>query len=99
MFNVMNWMRVLLTGLVLVAFAPMSSANAADPGPFGSPRSRATERTSSARSDEVVTERPRVGNPEFGILIIIGAVGFVVLVAWLIARVGDDSRSSGDSTI
>ena len=33
------------------------------------------------------------------ILIIIGLVGLLVLVAWIFSRVGDDSRSSGDSTL
>ena len=42
---------------------------------------------------------PPAGSPELGILIIIGVVGLLVLIAWIFSRIGDDSRSSGDSSL
>jgi hypothetical protein len=39
------------------------------------------------------------GSPEFGILIIIGAVAFLAFVAWLFTRVGDDSGPRGDGSM
>jgi hypothetical protein len=39
------------------------------------------------------------GSPELGILIIVGVVAFLILVAWVFTRVGDDSRTGGDRTL
>ena len=87
MFAIVTWSRALLVALALALCTPSASAVS---------RPTATHPTSlRARS-------PRIGNPqgspEFGVLIIIGAVGFLIVVAWLIARVGDD-RSRGDSNL
>ena len=47
----------------------------------------------TAASD--VADRPPAGDPELGLIIIVGIVGFLILVAWVFSRVGDDNASRG----
>jgi hypothetical protein len=95
MLTITHWTRVLLTALALSAYAPAVSANAADPMPVGTARNRAEP----TKATDVAEERPRAGSPEFGVLIIIGAVAFIVIIAWLISRIGDDSGPRDDRTL
>jgi hypothetical protein len=39
------------------------------------------------------------GDADFGLLILFGLIGFVVLVAWVISRMGDDGGRGPDHTI
>jgi hypothetical protein len=87
---IFNSLRVLLVGLILSVFAPVALATVATTFP------RATNGTTFA--EPLPVEKPRAGSPEMGVLIILGAVGFLVLVAWIFSRVGDESRS-GDSSL
>ena len=85
MFTVITWTRILFVALALSAFAPSVSANA-DSQPVGTSANHPTGRGAATKSGESGEGRPRAGSPEFGVLIIIGAVAFVVIVAWIIAR-------------
>ena len=42
--------------------------------------------------------RAPAGNPELGMLIILGAIGFFILLAWIFARMGDGGKSA-DNTL
>lgn len=55
--------------------------------------------TDTRRAIDAADGHPPSGSPEFGILIVIGIVGFLVLVAWLFSRVGDDGPPSDRSMI
>ena len=88
MSAIVTAMRILLVGLTLTLFAPVALANAATTFPTVK---------STALAEPV--EKPRAGSPEMGVLIIIGAVGFLVLVAWIFSRVGDDNRPGGDRSM
>ena len=39
------------------------------------------------------------GDADFGLLIIAGVIGLIVLVAWIIARMGDDGGRGPDHTM
>jgi hypothetical protein len=87
MVTFIRWSRVLLAALALALWPPPIVASG-----LTTTQSQATAsaRTTSAASE--TRERIPAGSPELGVLIIIGLVGFLVLVAWIFARVGDDSR-------
>jgi hypothetical protein len=76
--------RVLFAGLVLTLFAP--HAGASGDSPSTSPLTHDAGRTPS-------------GDPDLGWLIIIGAVAFLVLVAWIFSRTGDDGSRGPDRTL
>lgn len=84
MYTATNWLRAVLAALVLAVFAPAADA---------------TRTTATRLAETAAEDRPAAGSPEFGLLIILGAVGFLILVAWLFARVGDDSSPSDQSMI
>jgi hypothetical protein len=84
MSAIINGLRIVLVGLILTLSAPLALANAAT-----------TFRTVTATEP---AEKPRAGSPEMGVLIILGAVAFLVFVAWVFSRVGDD-RNSGDRSM
>ena len=90
MSAIFNGMRVLLVGLVLSLSASVTMATAASTFP------QAANGTNLA--EPVPVEKPRAGSPEMGVLIILGAVGFLVFVAWVFSRVGDES-TGGDRSL
>jgi hypothetical protein len=93
MFTLIRYSRLLLTLLVLAVFtAPLAAAPHTSAG-----RTPSSEPGESLPAAAVEQQPP--ASPEMGLLIIIGVVGFLVLVAWLIARVGDDNRNGGDHTL
>jgi hypothetical protein len=87
---IFNTLRVLLVGLVLSVFAPVAFATGTNTLP------RSANGTTSA--EPLPVEKPRAGSPEMGVLIILGAVGFLVFVAWVFSRVGDES-TGGDRSL
>lgn len=91
MSNITARGRALLAALLLGLFAPAAAATdrstaAADPTP-------ASARTTADEGAGPV--KPVAGSPELGVVIIIGAVGFLVFVAWLFSRTSDGPRSDG----
>jgi hypothetical protein len=86
MFTLITWGRILLASLALAVFTPYMPAQ--------SNRSPATTRQS-----EPATEATPAGDPEFGMLIIVGAIGFFILVAWIFSRTGDDGGRGPDRTL
>jgi len=84
MFTLIRRSRGLLAVVLLTAFAATAAA-----------QSHSGQSLPTAPS----AEREPAGSPEFGLLIILGAVAFLVLVAWLFTRVGDDRRSGGDKSL
>jgi hypothetical protein len=95
MFRIVTWTRALLAAAAISLFVPAAVANVADPLPSGT----APSRTETAKANDAAEEHQRNGSPELGILILIGAVAFIILVAWLIARVGDDSHRGGETSL
>jgi hypothetical protein len=97
MLTIVAWSRALLAALVLAAFTPVMSA---DPPTTdkSSQRNTSSDRPRTTSRSETDDKRP-TGSPEFGILILIGAVGFIILIAWIIARVGDDNRPRSDKVV
>jgi hypothetical protein len=97
MLTILAWSRALLAALLLAVFTPVMSA---DPTTTDKSTQRSTgaERTRTTSRSDTDDRRP-TGSPEFGILILIGAVGFIILIAWIIARVGDDNRPRGDKVV
>jgi hypothetical protein len=53
---------------------------------------QSTSRTSA-------TDSGAAGDSDFGLLLIVGLIGFVVVVAWLISRMGDDGGRGPDHTM
>jgi hypothetical protein len=81
--TIITRMRMLFIGLALLLFAPGAMANAG----------------STTRAETPVTDKQvAAGSPEMGVLIIIGVVAFLFFVAWIVSRMGDDSRS-GDTSL
>jgi hypothetical protein len=39
------------------------------------------------------------GNPQMGLLIIAGIIGFLILVAWLLTRVSEEGRQGDDRSL
>ena len=89
MLTMFTRMRMLFVGLVLALAASSALAS-------GLPGSQAT---ATSRPDLPPVEKQPAGSPEMGILVIIGVVAFLVLIAWIVAHIGDDSRSSGESSL
>jgi hypothetical protein len=87
MFAAIAWIRGLFVALILALAVPCALAT--------SPTPTHAQAVKHVTPDE--GEPP--GSPEYGILILIGIVAFLVLVAWLVARVGDDRGASSDGTI
>lgn len=50
-------------------------------------------------ANETTATDPPAGNPEFGLLIIAGLIGFLILVTWLFSRVSDTSHGTSDKSI
>jgi hypothetical protein len=73
--------RALLAALLLGLFTPVAAAT---------PQATATKALIDEGAGPV---KPPAGSPELGLLIIIGAVGFFVLVAWLFSRAGEAEGS------
>jgi hypothetical protein len=89
MSDIITRIRIWLVGLALAFVASPAVAS----GRGSSDPSRATDTAREA------TESAPAGSPEFGVLIIIGVVAFLVFVAWLVTRVGDDNPRGGDGSI
>ena len=53
----------------------------------------------TARSTARGAEGMPAGDSDFGLLLIVGLIGFVVVVAWLISRMGDDGGRGPDHTM
>jgi hypothetical protein len=83
MFTIITRMRMLLAGLVLAFSATAAMANA----------------SAATRAETPAADKQPAGSPEMGVLIVIGVVGFLVLLAWIVSRIGDDSRSGDTSLI
>ena len=45
------------------------------------------------------SNRTPAGDPDLGLLIIVGAIGFFILVAWIFSRTGDDGGRGPDRTL
>lgn len=93
MFAIFTWTRALLAALVLTVLATAAQAT--------SPR-RTTAHTLPTGADRlqaVAEEPPPPGSPELGILLIIGVVGLLIFMAWLVSRVSDDNSPRGDGSI
>lgn len=101
MFTIAKGFRLLFAIVALAFLAGPVSANA--PPPDRSPRTTTTQRTHNtgrapdgAQAEE---QAPPAGSPEFGVLILIGIVAFLVVIAWVIARFGDNTRPPSDSVM
>jgi hypothetical protein len=100
MLAIVAWIRVMLAALLLALVAPSIAAKVADQPPSATGKSGATARGApESKTDDTTQPPPRNGSPELGILILIGGVAFIILVAWLIARVGDDNSPRGDKVV
>ena len=51
-----------------------------------------TSRTSS-------TDHAPAGDPNLGMLIILGGIGFFIILAWIFSRMGDDGNRGPDRTL
>jgi hypothetical protein len=89
MYTLRTWSRVLLVAFLLVVLSQHAIAARRT-------TSRTTEPTPTETAEEV--ERPQAGSPEFGVLIIVGAVGFLIFVAWVFSRVGEGNSSQADTS-
>lgn len=87
---------------VRALIAVLALAGAAAPVAATSPASHPSRTTESVHTPssqhEPQPDAPPVGSPELGVLLIIGVVAFLVVMAWLLSRVGDDSPRD-DGTI
>jgi hypothetical protein len=91
MFTLRTWGRILLVALMLFIAAPMTSAQQT------ASKTRTTDTTHTTETS--AEPRQPAGSPEFGFLIIIGIVGFVILVAWIFSRAGEGGSRQGSHTM
>jgi hypothetical protein len=77
-------MRVFLAGMMFALATPLALADGVK-----------EDTASGAAKPETA---PPAGSPEMGVLIIIGIVALLILIAWIIARAGEESRG-GDSSL
>lgn len=99
MFTIAKGLRLWVAVGALAFLAGPVSANAP---PDQTPRTTATQRTHNTGRDSggsPTDEQPPPGSPEFGVLILIGIVAFLVAIAWVIARFGDNTRPPSDSVM
>ncbi len=91
MFAILTWARAVFAVLVMtVLISPV----------MATPRSSSLQtRTTEADQSHVAEVQPPAGSPELGILLIIGIVGLLIFMAWLVSRVGDDNSPNSDGSI
>jgi len=95
MFATRTWTRALFATLALAAFTlPVAAAPHAT-----SPLRRTTETSRAATHHGEPEPNPPAGSPELGILLIIGVIGFLIFMTWLLSRVSDDSSPPSDGSI
>ena len=94
MFTLITWGRILFAALALAAFSPSISAQHSS-AQAGRPTAQAPSRTRTTEAGD----QPRSGDPDLGMLIIVGAIGFFILVAWIFSRTGDDGGRGPDRTL
>jgi hypothetical protein len=97
MLTIVAWTRALLAALALAVFTPVVSADSPSTEKSAQRNTGPDRPRTTSRSD--TDEKRPTGSPEFGILILIGAVGFIILIAWIIARLGDDNRPRSDKVV
>ncbi|MBA4186678.1 MAG: hypothetical protein C0467_01535 [Planctomycetaceae bacterium] len=95
MFTVLSWTRALFAILALAAFTLPVAAAPQTTSPLG----RTTEASRAATHHGVPEPNPPAGSPELGILLIIGVIGFLIFMTWLLSRVSDDSSPPSDGSI
>jgi hypothetical protein len=89
MFTHFTWGRILLAALALTTLNPCA---------FATGRS-STSRTTEPTYETTTEPPPPAGDPNLGILIIVGVVAFLILVAWIFSRTGDDGGRGPDRTL
>jgi hypothetical protein len=91
MLALRTWSRALLLAFVILLFSPVVMAQS------NSSSGQPVEPTSTSTPHRA--EGGNSGYPMFGILIIAGVVGFFILIAWIISRVGEGNRRPSDNTM
>jgi len=84
-----TWGQNLLVAILLLTLSNHAFAQ------HGSSRHQTTEATHSQTTQN---HRPP-GDPMLGVLIIIGVLGFVILLAWIFSRVGEGNSRPSDNTL
>lgn len=92
MFTLITWGRILLASLALAAFTPYVFAQTKQPPTQSSVPAR-------KQTTETASEQARAGDPDLGMVIIVGCIGFFILVAWVFSRIGDDGGRGPDRTL
>ena len=93
MFTVIKWGRGLLAALLLAVFTATATADARSSG-----HTPSSVPTRSLPTGPAAEHTPS-GNPELGVMIIVGALALLIFVGWLFTRVGDDRHRGGDKTL
>ncbi len=93
MSNITRKVRALIVALAMLYFAAPAAATGRTIPNNGSEPARTTATQHGLKT------APRAGSPEFGILIIIGIVGVLVIAAWVVSRVSDDSSPRTDGVL
>src|SRR5580704_10233391 len=96
MLAIRTWSRCLLLAISLSITCPFALAQKSITKlPHQSTETNRTD-TSSNTPQEA---HQRAGSPELGVLILVGVVGFLVLIAWVISRIGEGSGRQSDNTL
>lgn len=91
MLSVRIWGWALLAAMLLLSHLPLASAQHHAP---------TTEPSRGESHDSASHAKPeRVGDPLLGVLIIVGLVGLLVFMAWVISRVGEGRKPPSDNTL
>lgn len=84
-----TWVRCLLVSIFILIAAPHAIAE----------RSATEHQTTEIAPNNSLQEREPAGNPLLGALVIVGIVGFLILVAWIFSRIGESNNRHSDSIL
>jgi hypothetical protein len=98
MFALRAWSRGLLAAMLLLILSPFALAQPS--GTKSLPRTSApTTEISHSEAPPPHEKREPSGNAFFGVLIIGGVIGLLVLVAWIFSRIGEGPSRQADNTL
>jgi hypothetical protein len=91
MSRIVNWGRQLLIVFLLGVSAALGLAQTRSTGTY--------DPVSSSSQPLSIEETAPAGNPQLGMFIIAGIIGFLILVAWLLTRVSEESHQGDDRSL
>jgi hypothetical protein len=96
MASVRTWGWAVLAAALVLAHSPPASAQHV----ASKPNALSTAPTRGEAPPSAAHEKPqRTGDPVLGVIIVVGLVGVVIFMAWVISRVGEGRKPPSDHTL